>query len=469
VRASKVGLLLLILAFGGVVETAWFVENRFDVGPSGCRAMGWRPYGPSFSFESQERHPLAAGTAVELENSFGAVRVKKGEPGEVHVSMRKVVFRRTEAEARAYADRIRLNAVTQPGALRLSTNRQELEKERGRDGVGFETHLEVTVPPDTAVKVQNEHGEVELVDVARADVTSSFESVRVERVAGPVTVDARHGDVEVAEVIGDLTVTNRHGGVEARDVQGNTRVQSEHGDVSVTNVGGAAVTASHGDVHVQTVRGDLEVNAQHAGVTVAEVEGKATLETSFQSIEAREIAGEVRLKVEHGGVELEEVLGPAHIEASFGDVKLVRVAGPVEASVEHGGLHAEGVERGAKVRASGGEVVLDGFAGPVDVDVERAGARLVPSGPLGAPVVARTRHGDIALEVPAGSRMSLEATASNGEIDMEVPGFAAEQTADEHGTDRVTGRLGDGSHAVRLTTDHGSVRVTTPTAVAHQP
>ena len=112
-RASKVGLLVLILVFGGLVETAWFVENRFDVGPSGCRVLGWRPYGPSFSFEEQQRHPVTAATALEVENAFGAVRVKKGEPGQVQVLLRKVVFRRTEEEARAFAQNIRLNVVAE--------------------------------------------------------------------------------------------------------------------------------------------------------------------------------------------------------------------------------------------------------------------------------------------------------------------------------------------------------------------
>jgi hypothetical protein len=52
---------------------------------------------------------------------------------------------------------------------------------------------------------------------------------------------------------------------------------------------------------------------------------------------------------------------------------------------------------------------------------------------------------------------------------MEVSGFATEPASDEHGDNRVSGRLGDGTHPVRLTTDHGGVRVVTPTAVARQP
>ncbi|HEX6739109.1 MAG TPA: DUF4097 family beta strand repeat-containing protein, partial [Vicinamibacteria bacterium] len=257
-RASKIGLLLLILGFGGVVETAWFVENRLDVGPSGCRTLGVN-FGPSFSFEEQQRFPVAAGTAVQVRNSFGRVQVQKGEPGQVQVLLRKVVFRRTEEEARAFAQNIKLSGAGEGKTLRLSTNRDELEQGRERNRVGFETHLEITVPPDTAVDVENEHGEVDVSDAARVDVKSSFESVRVERAAGPVQIEARHGDVEVAEVGGELTVSNRHGRVGVRTVKGTVRVDSEHGDVSVSDVGAAVIGAAHGEVDAQNVHGKLEV------------------------------------------------------------------------------------------------------------------------------------------------------------------------------------------------------------------
>jgi DUF4097 and DUF4098 domain-containing protein YvlB len=469
VRASKIGLLLLILAFGGVVETAWVVENRFDVGPSGCRVLGLRHYGPSFTFEAQQSHPVAAGTALEVENAFGAVRVKRGQPGTMDVHLRKVVFRRTEAEARAFAENIKLKADAQGTVLRLTTNRGELEGGRDTDNVGFETHLEVTVPPDTPVKVQNEHGEVEVIDAARAEVWNSFDSVRVERVAGAVSVDARHSDVAVAAVGGDLTLSNRHGRVEVRDVKGKARVQSEHGNVSVANVGGAVLSASHGELSVQGVLGDLEVTGQHAQVTASEVTGGAQVETSFQSIQARQIGGQARLKVQHGGVELTDARGPVHVEATYGEVKLSRVAGVVEVSVAHGGLHAENLEQGAQVRATGGEVVLEGFAGVIDVEVERAGARLVPRGPLEAAVAVRTLHGRIDLEVPAGSGIDLEALVRQGDFELEVPGLTVDRTTEGGGAERIKGRLGSGAHAVRLTTEHGSVRVSTPTAVARQP
>ncbi|MEP7339995.1 MAG: hypothetical protein ABI977_19810, partial [Acidobacteriota bacterium] len=65
----------------------------------------------------------------------------------------------------------------------------------------------------TRLKVQNEHGPIEVADVAQADLDGSFDSIRLDRVAGAATIDSQHGDVAVADVTGALTVNGRHGGL----------------------------------------------------------------------------------------------------------------------------------------------------------------------------------------------------------------------------------------------------------------
>jgi hypothetical protein len=38
-KAAKIGLLVLILGFGGVIETAFAVRNKIGIGPAGCRVI----------------------------------------------------------------------------------------------------------------------------------------------------------------------------------------------------------------------------------------------------------------------------------------------------------------------------------------------------------------------------------------------------------------------------------------------
>lgn len=456
----KIGLLILILGFGAAVETAYSLRQRLDIGPWGCRVLGGRFYGRSFSFEEQSQKELAAGQRVEITNAFGAVRVRAGAPGEVKVGLRKNVYLESEARAREFASRILLSAENAGPVLRLATNRDELTARR--DDVGFETHFDVQVPPGTAVTVRNEHGPVDVADVASADVDGSFDDLRVERVAGAADLKSSHGSVHVASVEGPLALTARHGDVEVRDVAGAARLDVEHGDVSATRVGGLRLRLAHGSLTAQTLRGDLEVHAVHAGVEAADVSGNARVETSFGAVTLTRVGGDARVKAQHGAVEAKDIKGALGAETSFDSVSLENVGGPVEVTVEHGGLRAEGLEKGARVKASGDEVTLDGFRGPVEVEAARGAVRLVPAGPLVEPVTVRSTHGGILLEVPPGSRFTLEARTERGETRIDVPELKITRTEGE----TVTGTLGGGGSLVKLIADGGDVTVEPRSAAA---
>jgi DUF4097 and DUF4098 domain-containing protein YvlB len=460
VKASKIGLLILVLGFGGAIETAWSVRRNIGFGPQGCRVLAGRFYGPSFTFDAERTQPVPAGAAIEVVNAFGGVTVRAGEPGQVRIALRKVVFRPTEEQARAFADEVRIDATLDGNVLRVGTNRDELEnRSEGRE-VGFETHLELTVPPATAVTVRNEHGRVEVADAASADVTGSFDAVRVERIAGAARLQSRHGDVLADGVGGDLSLVARHGRVELQDVKGRATVDSEHGDVSAARTGPLVIRASFGDVGVEGVRGDLEVHSQHGPVTARDVSGAATIEGSFGDARVEKVGADARVQLSHGGIDAEDVVGGVSAEGSFGDVTLARVGGPVQVKVVHGGVKARALEKGARVEASGEDVVIDSFRGEVRVEVERGGVGLVPAGALTDPVWASASHGAVRLEVPAGSRFVLDAAAQPGEVAVDVPGLVLTST-----TAGVTkGEMGGGGASVHLQARHGDVRVQAATA-----
>lgn len=479
--ARKIGLLLLILVVGGIVDASWMVRERVGVGASGCRVMRGRFYGPSFTFDVEEARPLGAGATVEVANAFGAVRVIQGQPSALRVSLRKVVYQPSEDRARAFADRVRLQwdgplpaaapagaaspAPAGPAAIvRLTTNREELE--RGQPEVGFETHLELSVPAGTSVVVRNEHGRVEVADVAAADVTGSFEPMRLERVAGRAQVRARHADVHVSGVAGALSLSARHGLARVEDVQGACTAEVEHGDASFQRVGPLSLQAAHGDVTVQAVRGDLEVRAVHTAISADEVQGQARVETSYRDVQVRRVTGEARLKADHGNIEASDVEGPLSAEASFDDVVLERVGGPVDVRVAHGGVRATGLRKGGRITASGEAVTVERFGGPLEVETQRADVELQPAQALTDALLARTSFGDIRLHVPEGSRMSLEAATPRGELTVDVPGLSLTRESGGH----ATGRLGGGTNQVRLVADHGDVHVASSIgAVAEAP
>lgn len=460
-KAGKIGLLVLILGFGATVETAWQVRNHLGVGPWDWQVLTGNKFsGPSYTFEESESQIVPEGAAVEVENAFGGVRTVQGAAGEVKIVMRKVVYRRDEKEAEAFAGRIRLQRVLEGGALRIGTNRREVEASPEGRRVGFETHLEITLPAGTRLKVQNEHGATDVSDVAEARVWGSYDDIRVERVAGRAEVNSRHGDVTVADVTGALSLNARHGGVEIRQVKGRATVAVEHGDVGANEIGGLDLKLRHGALNADGILGDLEVAGEHAGVRAVAVTGRVVVETGYQDVVVERVGGDVRLVSKHGDVRAADVAGAVYAESRYADVELERIGGPVEVRVTHGGLEARGLEKGALVRTAGEDVIIDGFKGGLDIQAERGSVRLTPSGPVVEAIAVRAVHGGIELAVPGGSRFTLDATAGRGDVAARVAGLTTTQNVPQ----RVTGTMGGGGATVILSAEGGNVELrSTPT------
>jgi hypothetical protein len=451
--ARKIGLLILLLGFGAAIETAWQVRGDWRIGPEGCRVIGGRFYGPSYSFEQTAERALPAAEAprLEVKNAFGGVSVTAGAPGVVKVKLRKIVFLPTEEQARAFADRVELRVSGEGATVRVGTNRDEIARS---EDVGLETHLEIETPAATAVDIRNEHGHVALAGVASADVVSSFDGVAIDKIAGAVKLEARHGDVRASGVGGVLTLTARHGSVEVSDVAGPAKIEVEHGDLSARSTGALDVTIQFGGLEAEGVRGDLVVRGAHAELRATDVAQRAEVETSFAGIHLVRVGGDVRATAQHGEVAAEDVSGGLIAETTHAGIDLARVDGAVQATADHGEVEARGLGRGAKIRASGGDVRLDGFTGPVDVEVERGSARLAPRAPLTAQVIVSATQGEIHLDVPEGSRFDLEAESRRGELRAEVPGLTTSETGGERGrAHRVAGKLAGGGIAVRLRAD----------------
>lgn len=459
-KLRKLGLLFLILGFGGVVETAYNLQARMAIGPMGCRVLTGRFQGPSYTFESEEvREGVPAQLELDVENAFGAVRIWKGEPGQVKLRLRKVVFQPTEQRARELAERIHARMELQGDTLRVGTNRRELEQS---SDAGFETHLSIEVPAETRVKLQNEHGAAEVTDAGQATVSSSYDAVRLERVGGPAQVENRHGDVTVKSVTGELSLRSRYGNIDVADVTRQATLNVEHGDVSLARVAGLKATLAYSDLSAEAVGGELEVHGRHAGVKAREVKGRSFVETSYRDVELRQLGADTRVKAEHSAVSVSDLSGALNVETSFDDVAATGIDGPLEARVAHGGFRGRGLRQGARVRTSGDDVELAAFEGPLEIEVERGSVRLQPEKPLFESISASAVRGGISLWVPTGSRFELDARAQRGDVTVDVPNLAVSESSPA----RVRARLGQGGKSVTLRTQHGDISVESRAATA---
>src|SRR5512145_1131759 len=273
---KRIALLALILTFGGSVEVLYQIRGQIDTGPFGARLIGGRFFGRSFRFE--EKRDEAGAASIEIRNAFGAITTKPSEDDAVHVTLSKVVFLPTEDEARAFAERVRIETERDGGVLRIRTSREEAA--RADTGTGFETHLEVELPKSARLLVRSEHGKVTVAQVRSADIEASFDTVEVSDIAESVRIKTQHGETHVRGVGGDVSVEARHGAVHAGGVTGALTVKSEHGDVDLDTVGTSSVALSHGDLEARQIKGDLKVRGSHGAVKASDVDGRADIETS---------------------------------------------------------------------------------------------------------------------------------------------------------------------------------------------
>ena len=454
---KRIGLLALILAFGGSIEVLHRVRGHLDFGPWGVRVIGGRFFGPHFAFE--EKRDEATAAVLEIKNSFGAVRTTPSEDGAIHVTLRKVVFLPDEAKARTLAERIHLVAERDGETLRIRTNREDVASEDTQ--TGFETHLEVTLPKDARVVVRSEHGPVTVARARSADVEASFDSIEMEDVAEAVRIKSHHGQTTVRRAGASVEIEARHGGVHVEDVEGSLTVDAEHGDVEAHRVGPLTARLTHGDIEARTVRGELTVRGSHSGVDASQVAGRADIETSFDAISLDDVTGEARVRSEHGKVRLVSIKGPVSVENKFGSLELEDVQGPVEFALENGGANVKDARHGVSGRCIRGSVELDGFGGPVTLEVEGGGTRLHPAAALSDAIKVTSRRGGVELVVPPGSRFSLDARAVRGQVEADgIDGITVEHgRRGEPSTGR--GNVGGGGETIAIETEGGSVRLET--------
>jgi hypothetical protein len=451
VKARKIALLLFFLGFGATLEVAHGVRDRLALGPEGCRVLGGRFYGPSHSFEAEERQVLEAPLDLQIENAFGEVLVRRGPAGELTARLRKVVHLPDEESAHRFADRVELQVAPRGAGVRISTNRERVTRS---EDVGLETHLEVQVPEDSKVSVSSEHGRVEIADVAEARVRASFDPVEVRGISGRVELETRHASVHVAKSEGPLALDARHGDVEVEDVPGPSTLNVRRGTARLLRVGKSVVAIDYGDLQAEGIRGDLEVTAEHAGVVARDIIGSARVTTSYRAVELHEVTGDATAETSHGSVSLAKIGGRAQAKTSFDDVVLDGIQGPVDVAVSHGGVTGTDLAAGGRVTVAGDDVSLAGFAGALSVTAERGEARLEPGQPLvmSLEVVA---DGAIHLAVPPDSHFDLEAAAARDKVETEIDGLEILE-AKAHA---LEGRLGGGGAPVVLRSARGRIRL----------
>jgi hypothetical protein len=142
--------------------------------------------------------------------------------------------------------------------------------------------LELRVPNDIALNVNDSSGDVEISGVAAVRVNDSSGNLELEDIGGPVVLRDSSGDIELADIRGDVTVENDSSGdIDGERITGNVLVEKDSsGGMYFAGVSGNVTIErdSSGDITARDVGGDFTVLRDGSGaIRAVNVEGKVDI------------------------------------------------------------------------------------------------------------------------------------------------------------------------------------------------
>ncbi len=254
---------------------------------------------------------------------------------------------------------------------------------------------------------------------------------RVQRMACDLEVTLpRRADIDARGNKGDYDIT---------DVSGNVDIASGNAGVRLTTIGGTVkVDLQHSDiVHAVDVKGDVVIEGHGSDVELENVRGQVTVTGSYS-----------------GTMQFKELAKALHLESRNTDLRVERVPGTI--TMDLGELTANNVVGPVHMVTKSKDIHIEDFTQSMDLETERGDIELKPGKVPLARIDARSRSGNIELEVPEAARFEIHATTSRGEAQNEYGSPLESATDGQGGT--VKGKVGDGP-AITITTDRGAVTV----------
>jgi hypothetical protein len=146
-----------------------------------------------------------------------------------------------------------------------------------RRGEYARVDLEVVVPEDLPVRIEDGSGSIEVYDVADLDVEDGSGSLRVVGVRGDVGVDDGSGEIELTDIRGSVEIHDGSGSIEVADVRGSVEVSDGSGGIRILRVETDVIVHSMGSggLDVDGVGGDLTVRSAGRGqISYRDVRGQ---------------------------------------------------------------------------------------------------------------------------------------------------------------------------------------------------
>jgi Putative adhesin len=293
--------LLVLLAFTGVVLSGVRDGGRTRLFNGwNINQDNWDEFmGDKHESDQTLAQAFPAGATLLVNNPRGDVTISgTSDDNQIHVSVHKEVYTRSDSDADAKAQRLSPNINVNGSTVTLSVPAMD----------GAHADLTITVPATAATTVTANHG-----------------NVKITAIKAPVIITANHGDIELSAITGDITahINNGSSDVSAHSVTGALTIEGHAHDTTLSDLSGPVTIRGEffGDGHYEHIRGPIKFHTSrtdfqlarldgeieigsNAELTTSNAVGPLTLTTYSRNITLDRIAGDVFVTNRNGSVDV---------------------------------------------------------------------------------------------------------------------------------------------------------------------
>jgi DUF4097 and DUF4098 domain-containing protein YvlB len=290
---------LVILAFTGVILSGARHDGRSRLfNGLNINQDNWDEFmGDKHESDQTLAQAFPAGAALVVNNPRGDVTIAgTSDDNQIHVSVHKQVYTRSDSDADAKAQRLSPNINVSGSNVTLSVPAIE----------GARADLTITVPATAATTVNANRGDV-----------------KITAIKAPVTITANHGDVELSAITGDITtrINNSGSNLSAHSVTGSLTVEGRSHDTTISDLNGPLTLRGEffGDAHFERIRGPLKFHTSRTDFQLARLDGQIDISSSA-ALSTSEAVGPLTLTTHSRNITLDRVAGDVSVTNRNGSV-----------------------------------------------------------------------------------------------------------------------------------------------------
>jgi hypothetical protein len=293
--------LLVLLAFTGVVLSGVRDGGRTRLFNGwNINQDNWDEFmGDKHESDQTLAQAFPAGATLLVNNPRGDVTISgTSDDNQIHVSVHKEVYTRSDSDAEAKAQRLSPNLNVNGSSVTLSVPAME----------GARADLTVTLPATAATTVMANHG-----------------NVKITAIKAPVVITANHGDIELSAITGDITtrINNSGSDLSAHSVTGSLNVEGHSHDSTISDLSGPLTMRGEffGDAHFERIRGPIKFHTSRTDFQLARLDGQIDI-SSNAALSTSEAVGPLTLTTHSRNITLDRISGDVSVTNRNGSVDI---------------------------------------------------------------------------------------------------------------------------------------------------